>query len=188
MAWDLTGLQTAAATVGGIIAAGVAWLLLTWRNFSKTRYATAKEEGELTYIRNMREDLRRTDQELADARAEIRSMHVVIGDLRQENGGLRAQVGGLQERLRESLERLAEIAAGRERIAGQCEERVRAMNEQMLQQRMILDDQKRANAGLLVALAAADEHAARRIVADYMPPQIPQEEDTHERHPRPDAG
>lgn len=166
----LTALQQAAQVIGGIIAGGAAGALVVWRNYSKTRNATAKEEGELAWIRSMREDMRRTDDELATARLEVRTLHTQLGDLRAENGSLRAQVSALNERLAEARERLAELANNRERTAGQCEERVRSMNEQMMAQKLVLDEQKRANAALLVALSRVDDRAAHKILAEHLPP------------------
>jgi septal ring factor EnvC (AmiA/AmiB activator) len=98
-----------------------------------------------------------------DPFAEIRALNVTIGDLRAECGGLHAQVGAYQERLRESQERLADLAAGRERIAGQCEERVRALSEQLLDQRM-------ANGRLFLALSTADKPAAEKLLTEHLRP------------------
>jgi septal ring factor EnvC (AmiA/AmiB activator) len=159
----LTGLQQAAGVIGSILAGAAAGALVMWRNFSKTRNAAGKEEGELSWIRDMREDMRRGDLELGEARAEIRALNVTIGDLRAECGGLHAQVGAYQERLRESQERLADLAAGRERIAGQCEERVRALSEQLLDQRM-------ANGRLFLALSTADKPAAEKLLTEHLRP------------------
>jgi septal ring factor EnvC (AmiA/AmiB activator) len=159
----LTGLQQAAGVIGSILAGAAAGALVVWRNYSKTRNAAGKEEGELSWIRDMREDMRRGDLELGEARAEIRALNVTIGDLRAECGGLHAQVGAYQERLRESQERLADLAAGRERIAGQCEERVRALSEQLLDQRM-------ANGRLFLALSTADKPAAEKLLTEHLRP------------------
>jgi septal ring factor EnvC (AmiA/AmiB activator) len=159
----LTGLQKAAGVIGSILAGAVAGALVMWRNFSKTRNAAGKDEGELAWIRDMREDMRRGDLELGEARAEVRALNIVIGDLRAESGGLHAQVASYQERLREAQERLAELAAGRERIAGQCEERVRALAEQLL-------DQKMANGRLFLALSSVDRPAAEKLLSEHLRP------------------
>jgi septal ring factor EnvC (AmiA/AmiB activator) len=168
-AW-LTGLQQAAGVIGSILMGAAAGALVVWRNYSKTRNTTGKEEGELSWIRDMREDMRRGDLELGEARAEVRSLNVVIGDLRAETGGLHAQVVSYQERLREAQDRLADLAAGRERIAGQCEERVRALAEQLL-------DQKMANGRLLLALSSVDRPAAEKLLTEHLRPVPPQKGD-----------
>lgn len=50
-----TGVQTAATTLGGILAGGVTGALLMWRNVSKTQNAVAKDMGEMEWIRDLKE-------------------------------------------------------------------------------------------------------------------------------------
>lgn len=164
-AW-LTGLQQAAGVVGSILAGAAAGALVMWRNFSKTKNAAAKDDESTGWIKDMREDMRRADLELGEARAEIRALNVVIGDLKAEGGGLRAQCSGYQERVQEWRDRLADLAEGRERIAGQCEERVRALGDQLLDQRMV-------NGRLFLALAQVDKHGAEKLLKEHLTPTPP---------------
>lgn len=162
-AW-LTGLQQAAGVIGSILAGAAAGALVMWRNFSKTKNAAAKDDENTGWIRDMREDMRRADLELGEARAEIRALNVVIGDLKAENGGQRAQCAGYQERLQEWRDRLAELAEGRERFAGRCEERERALGDQLLEQKML-------NARLVIALSQLDKPGADRLLHEHLKPK-----------------
>lgn len=163
-AW-LTGLQQAAGVIGSILAGAAAGALVMWRNFSKTKNAAAKDDENTGWIRDMREDMRRADLELGEARAEIRALNVVIGDLKAENGGQRAQCAGYQERIQEWRDRLAELAEGRERIAGQCEERMRSLGDQLLDQRMV-------NGRLFLALSQVDRQGAEKLLHEHLQPAL----------------
>lgn len=160
-----TGLQTAAGILGGIFAGSAAGALVVWKNFSKTKNQAAREDENTGWIRDLREDMRRSDLELGEARAEIRALNVVIGDLKAEGGGLRAQCSGYQERIQEWRDRLAELAEGRERIAGQCEERVRSLGDQLLDQRMV-------NGRLFLALSQVDRQGAEKLLHEHLQPAL----------------
>jgi hypothetical protein len=150
-----TGVETAATTLGGIAGGAIAGFLLAWRQLSKTQNAVAKELGETGWIKDMR-------QERADALKEIGAARVELKEIARENGMLHAQVAAYRERLKEHDE-------GREQRAGACEERVRALSEQVL-------DQKLANGRLFMALAKVDQPTAERLLLEHMRPPAPKDD------------
>lgn len=151
-----TGLQTAATTVGGIIAGAMAGALLVWRNFSKTRSAVAMEGNNAGWVTDIR-------TERSEA---LKSVGELTAELRQEsrkNGRLEAELAGARDMVRELQERITEYMDGRDKLASACEERNRSLAEQLL-------DQKMANGRLLIALSAADKDAAERLLQEHLQP------------------
>lgn len=147
-----TGVQTAAATLGGIVMGAITGALVAWRQLAKTQNTVAKDMSETGWIKDMR-------QERADALKEIGAARLEMKDLARENGMLNAQVAAYKDRLRERED-------GREKMIGACEERVRSLAEQVL-------DQKLANGRLFIELVRHDQPAAERLLQLHLRPGPP---------------
>lgn len=147
-----TGVQTAAATLGGIIGGAIGGALLVWRNVSRTQNAVAKDLGETGWIKDMR-------QERSDALKEIGAARLELKESARENGMLAAQVAAYRDRLKEHEEERA-------KQLGACEERVRSLSEQVL-------DQKLANGRLFMELVQHDKPAAERLLQMHLRPGPP---------------
>lgn len=134
-----TGLQTATTSFFTAVAGAFgAWLALR-RKYSEDSTEISKDRGEKKWVQQLLEEGRPVD---------ARSI-----------GRLEAMVEAYKERIEElEAERSAKFSA--------CEERVRSLSEQVL-------DQKLANGRLFLALSSVDPAGAERLLLEHLRPAPP---------------
>lgn len=147
-----TGLQTAATSFATACAGAVgAWLALR-RRYSEDSTEIKKDRGEWQWIQSAISEREKALREVEEAR------DVHTEDVRS--------IARLEARLEAMAERLKALEEARERQIGACEERVRSLAEQVL-------DQKLANGRLFMALARVDKPEAERLLLLHLRPGPP---------------
>jgi predicted RNase H-like nuclease (RuvC/YqgF family) len=148
----LTSLQQWSGIIGGIIVGSVMGALGMWRAYAKTRKDAEMAKGEWKWMEERSEMLRQTMKENAELRIALRD---------EERLRVRAET-----QLEVAKERLQDEAADLAKQIGACDERIRSLSEQVL-------DQKMANSRLLLALHDANPAEAQKLLESHLrPPDV----------------
>lgn len=147
-----TGLQTAATSFMTAVAGFLGgWALMRRRISADSTAITEDKAGRDLLLTLMRE----RQEAVAEAK-----------ELRAADRTNAIQMVRLEVTVEDLRERLTERDQERERQVGACEERVRSLSEQLL-------DQKMANGRLFAELARADKDAADRMLVTQVRPGPP---------------